>query len=385
VADDQASAARRFIAIALAALLAAGIALAIFVSTGATKHKTVVVSGLSGSEKIPYLTDPRVVKRLRDLGIELNVQPAGSREIATKFDLTKYDFAFPAGVPAAQAIKQRYKPQFAPSTVFYTPMAIATFEPIAKILVANKIATKVGGTYYLNVRKYLQLVEENKRWTQLKRSSAYPVDKSVVITSTDVRSSNSAAMYLSLASYVANGDDTVQSAAEADAIQPLMTDLFLKQGFVASTSEEPFNDYLTIGAGKSPLVMIYEAQFVGAAAAGNGSIRPGMVLMYPSPTVLSKHTFVPLTANGDKLGRALTTDPKLQELAVEYGFRTSQPGAFQRFTAAHHIHVPDTILNTVDPPSYETLEHMIKQIEKAYRAQNASDLTPPVEKEAPAS
>ena len=362
---------RRIAAIAVAVLLAAGIAVAIAISSGATKHKTVVVSGLSGSEKIPYLTDPRVRKRLRDLGIDLQVLPAGSREIATKYNLKQYDFAFPAGVPAAEQIKLRYKPAFPQTSPFYTPMAIATFKPVADILVANGIATKQQGTYYLDVKRYLDLVQRNVKWSELKDSAAYPVDKSVVITSTDVRSSNSAAMYLSLASYVANDDNTVQSAKQADAIQPLMTQLFLKQGFVASTSEEPFNDYLTIGAGKSPMVMIYEAQFVARAAAKDGSIRPDMVLMYPSPTVLSKHTFVPLTANGDKLGKALTTDETLQELAVEYGFRTAQPGAFQRFTASHGVHVPGSILNAVDPPSFETLEHMIKKLEKAYASQNA--------------
>jgi hypothetical protein len=93
--------------------------------------------------------------------------------------------------------------------------------------------------------------------------------------------------------------------------------------------------------------------------------------MYPSPTVISKHTFVPLTANGNRLGQALANDPKLQELAVEFGFRTAQPGAFQQFIAANGVHAPQTILNAVDPPSYETLEHMIRKIEAAYAAQNA--------------
>src|SRR5262249_51346467 len=166
-------------------------------------------------------------KRLKELGIVLDVEPAGSREIATKYDLTKYDFAFPAGVPSAQAIKQRYKPAFPPYSVFYTPMAIATFAPIPKILSANKIAFVQGGTYYLDVKKYLDLVEQNVKWSDLKASKAYPVDKSVVITSTDVRSSNSAAMYLSLSSYVANGDNVVRSEAQANVIQPLMTDIFL--------------------------------------------------------------------------------------------------------------------------------------------------------------
>src|SRR5262249_60110116 len=104
------------------------------------------------------------------------------------------------------------------------------------------------------------------------------------------------------------------------AIMPTLTTLFLEQGFVSSTSEQPFDDYLTIGIGKSPLVMIYESQFVARAALHDGSITPEMVLLYPKPTVLSKHTFVPLTAHGDRLGKALTTDAKLQPLEVHYRF-----------------------------------------------------------------
>jgi len=361
--------ARRVLTFVLAGLLVVGVAVGIFIAAGGGGGKSVVtVTGLSGSEKVPFFQDTRVVKRLHDLGFDVQVEPAGSREIATKFDLTKYDFAFPAGVPAAQEIKNSYK-TLPPYTPFYTPMVIATFKPIVDILVANGVAHKESGVYTLDVKKYLDLVRNDVHWTKLKGSSAYPVDRSVVITSTDVRTSNSAAMYLGLASYVANGNDTVQSRAQANAIMPLMTQLFLRQGFVSSTSEQPFDDYLTIGIGKSPMVMIYEAQFVARAALHDGSIRPNMVLMYPAPTMLSKHTFVPLTENGDKLGQALTTDDKLGELEVEYGFRTAKPGAFSRFVKSRGVHVPDSIVNAVDPPSYETLEYMIKRIETAYKQQ----------------
>jgi hypothetical protein len=248
-------------------------------------------------------------------------------------------------------------------------MVVASFKPIVDILVANNLAASQNGVYTLNVKKYLKAVAKNVHWKQLRRTSAYPVDKSLVITSTDVRTSNSAAMYLSLASYVANGDNIVQSRVQANAILPLMTQMFLKQGFVSSTSEQPFDDYLTIGIGKSPLVMIYEAQFVARAALKDGSIRPDMVLLYPQPTVLSKHTFVPLTTNGDRLGKALTTDAKLVQLEVEYGFRTASPAAFHDFTRSHGVNVPDSIVNAVDPPSYEILEYMIRRIDQVYKTQ----------------
>jgi hypothetical protein len=370
------SSARRVVTFVLVALLVVGVGVGIFVAAGGGGGKSVkTVTGLSGSEKIPFFQDERVVKRLRDLGFDVSVEPAGSREIATKFDLSKEDFAFPAGVPAAQEIKNRYTtlPQY---SAFYTPMVIATFKPIVDILIANGVAYRdTNGIAILDVKKYLDLVKDDVHWTQLKDNGAYPVDKSVAITSTDVRTSNSAAMYLSLASNVANGGNTVQSKVQANAIMPLMAQLFLKQGFVAATSEQPFDDYLTIGIGKSPMVMIYEAQFVARAAANDGSIRPGMELMYPAPTVLSKHTFVPLTPLGDELGKALTTDPKLLELETEYGFRTAQPGAFQTFTREHRVKVEDSIINAVDPPSYETLEYMINRIAQAYK--NQDSVTPP--------
>jgi hypothetical protein len=359
---------RRYVAIALAVLLAVGVGVGIFVAAGGGKKHVVTVSGLSGSEKLPFFQDQRVVDRLKQLGFAVDVQPAGSREIATKFDLTKYDFAFPAGAPAALAIKNRFKtlPQY---SVFYTPMAIATFKPIVDILVANGVAHYENGIPMLDVAKYLDLVRANTHWTQLKHSKAYPVDRSVVITSTDVRTSNSAAMYLSLASDVANGNNTVDSRAQADKVLPLMTQLFLAQGFVSQTSEQPFDDYLSIGIGKSPMVMVYEAQFVAEAAKRDGTIRPDMVLMYPTPTVLSKHTFVPLTENGDKLGQALLHDSKLEALEVEYGFRTARPDAFDQFTRSHGVKALPSVVNAVDPPSYEILEYMIKRIERAYQAQ----------------
>jgi hypothetical protein len=41
--------------------------------------------------------------------------------------------------------------------------------------------------------------------------------------------------------------------------------LFLKQGFVENLSEGPFENYLLMGVGKAPLVMIYESQYVARA------------------------------------------------------------------------------------------------------------------------
>jgi hypothetical protein len=118
--------------------------------------------------------------------------------------------------------------------------------------------------------------------------------------------------------------------------------------------------------GKSPLVMIYEAQFLHRAAAGDSSITPDMVLLYPEPTLYTKHVLVPLNEAGARLGEALTTDPELQRLAIEHGFRNQNITYFREFTRQHQVTTADTLTNVSDAPSYEVLERMIQRIEQRY-------------------
>ena len=109
------------------------------------------------------------------------------------------DFAFPAGVPAAEKIRRDH-PGSTAFVPFYTPMAIATWKPIVDLLQAAGVVHQPRATSTLDVAAYMQLVDKNTRWKDLPGNTTYPVNKSILITSTDVRRSNSAAMYLSLAS-----------------------------------------------------------------------------------------------------------------------------------------------------------------------------------------
>ena len=355
----------RIIGLALAAILAVGVIVAIVASLAGNfgPRATTTVQGVIGSEKQAFFQDPGVRAVFQRNGLDVRVDTAGSREIATSVDLSRYDFAFPSGVPAAAKIKAERK---ATTTYipFFTPMAIATFRPIAQLLVANHVAADQGGYYTFDVQAYLALVAKNARWTDFAGNTAYPAGKSVLLTSTDVRTSNSAAMYLSIASYVANGGNVVSDEATARRLVPQVAPLFLRQGFTESSSEEPFSDYLSIGIGKTPMVVIYEAQFLARQAAHDRAITPDMVLMYPTPTVLSKHTLVPLKPAGDRVGHLLQTDPDLQRLAVKYGFHTSDPASFTSYLKARGVPAPPQLVNVIEPPAYDPLEAMITGIDQ---------------------
>jgi hypothetical protein len=362
---------RRFLSIGLGAIVAIGVIVAVGISiAGRIKPSTntpsgpvTSVRGVIRSEKQPFFDDADVKAAFRAHSLDVQVNTAGSRQIATSTDLAKYDFAFPAGVPAAVKIKTDRKTNTSYEP-FYSPMVVASFKPVADLLVAAGVARNQGSYYNLDMAGYEALVAQNKRWSELPNNTAYPASKSVLITSTDVRTSNSAAMYLAIASYVANKNNIVQDRAQADAVLPSLEPLFLRQGFTETSSQGPFDDYLTIGVGKTPLVMIYESQFVAQAAAKSGSITKDMVLMYPSPTILSKHTLVPLNSKGDQVGQLLQDDSRLQTLEIKYGFRTRNAAAFKQFASSHGVNLPDSLNNVVDPPTYETLEYMISTIEK---------------------
>jgi hypothetical protein len=370
--------AKRVIGLLLAVVLVIGIVLAVFWGrlfgdTGVPgvipNTELTVVTGVIGSEKKPFFEDPEVKAIFAESGLDVQITTAGSRQIATTVDLTNVDFVFPSSAPAAEKIKRETGASsvFAP---FYSPMAVATFTPIVELLQAAGIASQdAAGTWHLDMAAYLAATQAGTRWSELPGAAeTYPSSRNVLISSTDIRQSNSAAMYLSMASYVANGNEIVSSPEAEAAVIDQMAALFLEQGFSASSSEAPFEDYLSQGIGSKPMVMVYEAQFLGRqmSATGSKAITSDMLLMYPEPTVFSKHTVVPLTDNGKKIGELLVNDPRLARLAAQYGFRPADASVFSDTLKANGLAVPPSPVDVVEPPSYETLESMITEIATRY-------------------
>ena len=373
---------RRIVSIVLSAVLVIGVIITIVATRGSSTKSLLSVTGVIGSEKKPFFDDPEVQAIFHKAGYDVHVDTAGSRQIASQVDLSKYDFAFPAGTPQADKIKRdrKAKQVYVP---FSTPMAIATFSDIAGLLQKAGVATDRGGWWSFDMGKYLALVKADTRWKSLPGNTTYPVNKQLLITSTDINTSNSAAMYASITSYVLNGSSVIATASDVAQVAPDVAALFARQGYTEQSSEAPFDDYLSIGMGKTPMVMIYEAQFVARAAKKDGSVTPSMVLMYPEPTVVSKHTLVPLTTNGDAIGALLTTNADLQRLAVKYGFRTSQPAAFDAFVTAAGVKVAPQLLDVIEPPNYDNLEALIQATTAAMKQSNNESPTSTPETSSP--
>ena len=92
-----------------------------------------------------------------------------------------------------------------------------------------------------------------------------------------------------------------------------------------------------------------------------------MVLLYPTPTVFSKHVLVPFNENGARLGAALERDAALQTWPTNtVSARVATPRA-RRSGQQHGIHTPARLVDVIDPPSYDWLEKMITGIEQSFK------------------
>jgi hypothetical protein len=141
-----------------------------------------VVRGVVGSEKKAFFSDPEVKRIFALSGLSVEVDTAGSREIATSTDLKAYDFASPASAPAAEKIKREHK-TLGVYSPFYSPIAIASFQPIVDLLQRAGVAKKAPtGHLTFDVNANLKLVEKGTRWDQLPGNTAYPASKAVLLT-----------------------------------------------------------------------------------------------------------------------------------------------------------------------------------------------------------
>lgn len=363
---------KRFVGFVLTLALAGGVGFAIFLSL--REQQVVTVTGLIGSEKEAFFLDERVIERLRrEHGLEVNFEQVGSRRIATeggaRGSVANYDFGFPAGIPAAEKIRRDYD-VLSSHRVFFTPMTIASWRPVVDVLEANDIVRERGGYYAIvDMRGLLELMQQEVRWQDLPNNNTFAVGRQVLIKSTNIASSNSAAMYLALASYLINDDRVVQDDTQVRAVVPVVEQFFLNQGFLPGSSATPFEDYLIKGMGNSPLVMMYESQFLYQASLADGSIREDMMLLYPEPTIFTQHVLLAMTEAGQRLGEALSSDEELQRLAIENGYRSNDVafiGDFETFVNRHNLDgIPTNLVEVIDPPTYEIIEQMIQRIERA--------------------
>ena len=330
-----------------------------------TKNNKVVLNGIITSEKESFLKDERVKKIFQDNNLEVNFERWTSDKIVTAQTVKDFgasgDFVFPSGVQASDKIKQTIKGAQA-YNMFYSPMVIATWTPIVNILEANNLI-KTGAQYKsLDMEKFFPLMSNKIKWKELKQSESYPVNKNVLIYTSDSRFSNSSKMFIALAGYVYNKSDVVTTDAQADAVIPKIKQLMDSQGSRESSSINLFMDYTSVGIGKAPLIFVYESQ-IAEYAIKNKGLNAEMAFIYPSPTLFTKHVLITFNEKSQRLVDLLSNNEELKKIAADYGFRFTGNNSLIEKAKSVGVNIPVSLVDVVDPPSFDVLEKIIQAVE----------------------
>ena len=309
---------------------------------------------LVGSAKFAFLKDPKLTEILAKEGIALDLIKSESFE-KDKVRLAELDAVWPAGSNSA-ADWTATIPAAATFPVFSTPLALASWKALMPVFETSGLAKTTGaahGDFYLD--KALPLMLKGVRWNQLQGNTVFNVNKGFLVTTPDLRKSNTGALYIATLAYIQNGNEVPTDAGKAEALTDKLAPLITRQGFQEETLAGPFEDYLGQGMGKAPLVLIYESQFLEAKRAGK--LGDNHFLLYPQPGLVLKHIFVAKSANGKKLGELLANNKDIQKIAAQYGFRTNDQKVFAQEAKAIGLDAPE-LLNLADTPTTPVLEAM---------------------------
>lgn len=327
----------------------------------ASEDKNVVeLRGVVGSEKLGFFQDPEVIEALRAEGFAVDVDAMGSRAMAGIADASGIDFVFPANQQASQKFAESH-PTLGSDAIFYSPMAIATFPPILTVLERAGAATNTGDGWMIDAEKFVDLQRQGTRWRDL--GAEYPSPRAVYASTTDLRSSNSASLWAAILAWGVSGGRLPGNPVDGKAVGEEVSRLLLEQGYSESSSASPFNDYLSLGIGSKPMVVVYESQFLEQQLSDESRVTGDMVLAYPNPTIVSFHTFVALDEDATRLGEVLRTNSDIRRLALKHGFRVGESGEINDVLASDGVPLVPASLNTIDQPNFETMEAIIEVFE----------------------
>ena len=296
------------------------------------------VNGYLGGEKISLFDDEQFDKLAEAQGLKVDYRKAGSLAMMDA-DRKGMDYLFPSSRAAVEYGKAKGVDTSRGDIVFNSPIVLYTHKPVAEALVKSGLMSKTDGVYRMDMAKAVDAMVADKTWADVGWTSGYGQFR---IDSTDPVKSNSGNEYAALIATVLNGGRPATTASisrDGDKISAI----FSKSGWMETSSEDSFNQFLNLGVGSKPLMVGYESQILDLAVNDPDAwsqVKDDVVIVYPTPTVWSTHVFIPTDDNGEKLLKLLKGND-VQKLAWErHGFRAAN---FNGTSSISRFKVPGTL------------------------------------------
>ena len=186
------------------------------------------------------------------------------------------------------------------------------------------------------------------------------------IDSTDPVKSNSGNEYAALLATVLNGGQPVMVDSVARDGKTIAS-IFAKSGWMETSSEDSFNQFLTLGVGYKPMMVGYESQLLDLAVNQPDAfkqIKDDVVIVYPTPTVWSTHTLMALDEK-----RRHTAEPVENTGGAEAGVGApwlpanfAGTDSISRFGVAGTL---DQIPAVSELPNNDAMQHLITTLQSA--------------------
>lgn len=316
-----------------------------------------VVTGYLGGEKISLFDDDQFQSLATDAGLSVSYKKAGSLAMMDA-DLTGMDYLFPSSRAAVEYGATKGVTSSDQDIVFNSPIVVYTYRDVADSLAASGLVSKEGEVYHLDAAAAVQAMAEDKTWADLGWASGYGQFR---IDSTDPTKSNSGNEWAALVATMLNGG----SPATVDSIErdkDTILAIFSKSGWMETSSEDSFAQFLTLGEGSKPMMVGYESQILDLAVNEPdlyAQAKDDVVIAYLTPTVWSTHVIMPLDDAGVQLRDFLKSDA-VQRLAWErHGFRNASyaaAGSTEQFGVPG---VVDKVGAAVELPSTDAMNRLI--------------------------
>ena len=321
------------------------------------------VTGYLGGEKISLFDDADFKSLAQNAGLTISYKKAGSLAMMDA-SADGMDYLFPSSQAAVAYGQAKGVKSQSSDIVLNSPIVIYTYKDVADALVGSGIMSKDGDVYKLDAQKAVQAMVDNKTWADLGYANGYGQFR---IDSTDPAQSNSGNEWAALVATALNGGQPATAdsiARDADKIRAI----FQKSGWMETSSEDSFSQFLTLGEGSKPMMVGYESQVLDLAVNQPNlyqQVKDSLVVAYTTPTEWSTHVLVSLDDNGDRLRDFLKSD-EVQKLAWEkHGFR----GASQLGTdSASRFGVPgiaEKVPAAVELPNNDGMQALISVVSGA--------------------
>lgn len=319
--------------------------------------QTVTVNGFLGGEKTSLFDDPQFNEIALQQGLKVEYRKAGSLDMMTA-DRSNMDYLFPSSKVAVEYGKDKGVNTSRTDTVFNSPIVVYTHKQVADALVKTGYMSVENGVYRLDMAKTVEAMKTGKTWADMGWSQGYGAFR---IDSTDPVKSNSGNMYAALiATVLNNGRPATTESVNRDG--NTLKQIFGKSGWMEGSSEDAFNQFLTLGVGSKPMMVGYESQILDLAANHADQYKQvanDLIIAYPTPTVWSTHQLIALNSKGEKLLALLKTDT-VQKLAWEkHGFRSANQLGTSSISRFHVVGTIDQITAVTELPDSKAMNQII--------------------------